>query len=221
MSSRYRALGLTLFFVSLCIGSPARAENETAFQAIDAFIADEDIDYEDPQWRQTLNRPPRLVFDPDKTYTWLLETTKGEMKFELFPDIAPMHVSSTIYLTRLGFYEGLFFHRVIRSFMAQSGDPLGNGVGHPGYHMDGEFTKQRKGKHRKPGTLSAANRGPGTDGSQFFITFKAVKELDGKHTVYGLLAEGKKVLRAVERVGSAKGTPKERIEIVSASVSVE
>ncbi len=215
-----RSLLLTLLFVSLP-GSPARADADSVLQSVDAFIADEDVDFDDPLWRHTLNPPPQLEFDADKTYYWMLETSKGLMKFELFPDIAPMHVSSAIYLTRLGFYEGLFFHRIIKGVMAQGGDPLGTGVGHPGYYMNGEFTNRRKGKHGMAGVLSAANRGPETDGSQFFITFKAVEQLDGKHTVYGNLVNGKMVLRAIERAGSKKGTPKERVEIVSASVSVE
>ena len=221
MSTLHRSYLLTVLFVPFCFGSSARADADAVLQAIDAFILDEDIDYEDPLWRLKLKRPPQLEFDADKTYYWTLETSKGVMQFELFTDIAPMHVSSAIYLTRLGFYDGLFFHRVIRGFMAQGGDPLGSGLGGPGYELDGEFTKERKGKHRKAGVLSAANRGPGTDGSQFFITFKTLKELDGKNTVYGGLIDGKKALQAVERVGTSKGAPKERIEIVAATVSVE
>ena len=161
MATLHRPLLLTLLFVLLCVGSTAWAETDATLKAIDAFIAKEEIDREDPSWRQTLDRPPQLEFDAAKKYCWVLETNKGEMKFELFPDIAPMHVSSTIYLTRLGFYDGLNFHRIIKRFMAQGGDPLGSGKGNPGYRLDGEFTKQHKGKHARVGALSAANRGPG------------------------------------------------------------
>ena len=206
--------------LAICAVSKA-AEPEPVFQAVDAFIASQDIDFESDDWNTLLDPPPELDFDSGKTYRWLLETGEGLITFELYPDIAPRHVSSTIYLTRLGFFDGLVFHRIIRGLLAQSGDPLGNGLGHPGYLLDGEFTRQRKGKHRKAGTLSAANRGPGTDGSQFFITFAALKQLDGKHTVFGQMVDGKKVLRALDRAGSAKGVPKKRIEVISAKIEVE
>jgi len=221
MSILARSHLLALIAIPLCLALPARADLDPVIQAIDAFALEQDIDDTNPLWRVKLARPPQLEFDADKTYYWTLETDVGDMKFELFPDIAPMHVSNLIYLTRLGFYDGLFFHRIVRGFVAQSGDPLGNGKGGPGYLLDGEFTKEGKGRHRKPGVLSAANAGPGTDGSQFFITFKTVKQLDGKNTVYGRLVEGKDTLRALDKAGSSKGTPKKRIEIIEASVSVE
>ena len=112
-----------------------------------------------------------------------------------------MHVTSTIYLTRLGFYDGTNFHRVIPKFMAQGGDPLGNGTGGPGYQYDGEFDP--KVRHTKPGLLSMANRGPGTDGSQFFITFVPTPHLDGKHTIFGEVIGGRGVLQELERHGSS------------------
>ena len=140
-----------------------------ALEQIDAFIAEQAIDKSTASWKTRLPKPPMLSFDPAKTYTWVLETNVGTMKLRFLPQDAPMHVSSAIYLTRLDFYDGLTFHRVIPNFMAQGGDPLGNGRGSPGYRFDGEF--QGATRHDRPGILSQANAGPGTDGSQFFITF--------------------------------------------------
>jgi cyclophilin family peptidyl-prolyl cis-trans isomerase len=141
------------------------------------------------------------------------------MKITLKPDVAPMHVSSTIYLTRLGFYDGLTFHRVIPKFMAQGGDPLGTGTGGPGYRYDGEFAPDAK--HDKRGTLSMAHAGPGTDGSQFFITFGPTPHLDQRHTVFGEVTDGVAVLDKIEAAGSASGATSEPITIVKATIVVE
>jgi cyclophilin family peptidyl-prolyl cis-trans isomerase len=103
--------------------------------------------------------------------------------------------------------------------MAQGGDPTGTGGGGPGYTYDGEFS--RRAKHDKPGILSMANRGPGTDSSQFFITFKATPHLDGKHTVFGEVVDGMDTVRALEKLGTPKGRPKERAVIEKASIRVE
>ena len=132
------------------------------------------------------------------------------------PDIAPMHVTSTIFLTRKGFYDGLSFHRVIPGFMAQGGCPLGTGTGGPGYQYEGEFTVGVK--HDKPYMLSMANAGPGTDGSQFFITFEATPNLNGKHTIFGRVVEGKNVVRKLEAAGSSSGKPKEPLIIKKATI---
>jgi cyclophilin family peptidyl-prolyl cis-trans isomerase len=130
-----------------------------------------------------------------------------------------MHVTSTIYLTRLGFYDGTIFHRVISGFMAQGGDPTGTGRGGPGYKYDGEFSSKLK--HERKGMLSMANAGPGTDGSQFFITFVATPHLDGRHTLFGEVVEGMGTLDELEKRGSPGGRPSERLEIRRATISVE
>ena len=103
--------------------------------------------------------------------------------------------------------------------MAQGGDPKGNGSGGPGFRIAGEFHK--KGLHTERGALSAANRGPRTDGSQFFITFKKAEELDGKHTVYGQTVEGMGTLRTLESIGSKSGKPAKDVRIRRAEVIVE
>ena len=122
------------------------------------------------------------------------------MEIKLFPKVAPMHVTSTIYLTRMGFYDGVVFHRVIQGFMAQGGDPTGTGSGGPGYKYDGEFAPDGP-KHDKAGMLSMAHAGPGTDGSQFFITFGPTPHLNNVHTVFGEVVKGMDTLKKLEAVG--------------------
>jgi peptidyl-prolyl cis-trans isomerase B (cyclophilin B) len=195
------------------------AENADPVAAIEAFIKEKGIRTDSSGWRTSLPKPPKVSFDSNKSYFWALETTAGKIKIKLLPQVAPMHVSSTIYLTKLGFYDGLLFHRVITGFMAQGGCPLGTGTGGPGYRFDGEF--DRAVRHDKPGVLSMANAGPGTDGSQFFLTFTATPHLDGKHTVFGNVVEGSDVLRALEQRGSASGRPAEKLEIRTATIVVE
>jgi cyclophilin family peptidyl-prolyl cis-trans isomerase len=143
----------------------------------------------------------------------------GAIKVKLMPKVAPMHVSSTIYLTRLGFYDGTIFHRVIPQFMAQGGDPLGRGTGSPGYKYAGEFDS--KVKHDKPGLLSMANAGPNTDGSQFFLTFVPTPHLNGKHTIFGEVVEGKATLKELEKHGSRSGKTDKKLLIEQATISVE
>ena len=128
------------------------------------------------------------------------------------PANAPMHASSTIYLARLGFYDGLKFHRIIPGFMAQGGDPRGNGSGNPGYEYSGEFIDKSV-KHSLPGLLSMANAGPGTDGSQFFLTFVPTPWLNALHTLIGKLVEGFQPLTFIQNAGSKDGTPTEEILI--------
>lgn len=195
------------------------ANTDPAIAAIDKQIADLKIDKSNPGWKTRLPKPTQVTFTPGKTYLWILDTTKGPIEVRLLADSAPMHVTSTIYLTDLGFYDGLGFHRVIPGFMAQGGDPLGNGTGGPGYQYDGEF--KGGAKHDKPGILSMANAGPGTDGSQFFLTFVETNYLNGKHTVFGEVVKGMDTLKALEAAGSQSGRTKEKLEIKKATIRVE
>jgi peptidyl-prolyl cis-trans isomerase B (cyclophilin B) len=189
-------------------------------EAIDAFIVEQKVEKSKADWKQHLSKPPKQSFDSSKTYKWLIETNKGNIVVRLMPDVAPMHVTSTIYLTNLGFYDGTVFHRVIPGFMAQGGDPTGTGSGGPGYKYAGEFDP--KVKHGKGGLLSMANAGPGTDGSQFFLTFTATSWLDGKHTIFGEVVEGMGTVKELEKRGSAgSGRPTEKLFIERATIVVE
>ncbi len=201
----------------------AKTAGDPLVNEIDAFIAKNPVDKSNSRWRTRLKKPPIFKFDPAKTYTWKLETNLGEMRFELLDDVAPMHASSTLYLTRLGFYDTLKFHRVITGFMAQGGDPLGSGRGNPGYRFSGEFDPSVT--HDTPGLLSMANAGPGTDGSQFFITFKATHNLDNRHTIYGKAVgeDSMKTIRDIEALGQPRdpAPPKKPIYIKKATILIE
>ena len=197
----------------------AKDADDAAISAIDAFIAEEKVDKARRAWKSTLNKPPKVAFTSGKSYYWNLETNKGKIKIKLMPDVAPMHVSSTIYLTRLGFYDDTVFHRVIPGFMAQGGDPTGTGRGGPGYKYEGEF--DRSVKQNKPGLLSMANAGPGTDGSQFFLTFVKTPHLDGKHTIFGRVIKGMDTVKELEKFGSRSGRTTEKLMIERATISVE
>lgn len=192
---------------------------DAAVGAIDEFIAAQGVDTSGSGWKTSLAKPPMVEFDGDSTYFWDLDTTEGKITVRLMPDVAPMHVSSTIYLTRLGFYDDLTFHRVIWQFMAQGGCPLGTGTGGPGYQYDGEYDPSVK--HDKPGLLSMANAGPGTDGSQFFLTFVETGWLDGKHTIFGEVVEGMDVVKQLEAGGSESGQPSQPMAITTATIRVE
>ena len=125
----------------------------------------------------------------------VIDTSKGVMRVELNHRAAPTTVANFANLAMRGFYDGLTFHRVERNFMAQGGDPLGTGMGGPGYRFAGELIL----KHNQPGIISMANSGPGTDGSQFFLTHLATPHLDGLHSVFGRVVEGVEIVRRIER----------------------
>ena len=215
------ALGCASEPASEPLGAAAAASwgGQDPLARIDAFIAEHPVDKSDPAWRTHVPRPPFVRFDPSRSYYWTMMTDAGLLKIELAPEWSPNHVSTAIYLTRIGFYDGLTFHRVVPGFMAQGGDPLGDGSGGPGFSIAGEFHKNAK--HDEPGIVSAANRGPRTDGSQFFITFKAAEHLDGKHTVYGRVVEGLGTLKTLESVGTKEGKPTQVFSIRRAEVAVE
>jgi cyclophilin family peptidyl-prolyl cis-trans isomerase len=189
---------------------------DVALATLRAYIAKQGIDTSKSSWRTKLPRFPDVAYAPGLEYFWRLETNHGEITIRLFADTAPEHVTNFLYLTELGFFDGLTFHRVIPGFMAQGGDPVGSGSGGPGYFFDGEYGGGRK--HSEPGTLSMANTGqPKSDGSQFFITFRACPELDGKHTVFGEVTDGMKVVEKLEDEGTPGGPPKSRLVIERAT----
>lgn len=138
------------------------------------------------------DRPPELTIDPQKRYTATIATDRGDIVIELFAGKAPRTVNNFVFLAREGFYDGVTFHRVIPGFMAQGGDPTGSGRGGPGYRFADEFHPDLR--HDGPGVLSMANAGPGTNGSQFFITHGPTPHLDDRHTVFGRVVEGMDVV---------------------------
>ena len=138
------------------------------------------------------NAPPPLTINPDASYTATFKTAKGDVVVDLFAKQVPNTVNNFVFLAREGFYDNITFHRVIPDFMAQGGDPEGSGRGGPGYQFADEFDASLR--HDKPGILSMANAGPNTNGSQFFITHVPTPHLDGKHSVFGQVAEGMDVV---------------------------
>ena len=139
--------------------------------------------------------PPAMTIDPKKHYRIKIETVRGTIELDLEPQHAPKTVNNFVFLAREGFYDGIRFHRVIPDFMIQGGDPTGTGRGGPGYKFEDELEGNPL-KH-ETGVISMANAGPDTNGSQFFITHAPQPHLNGKHTVFGKVAKGQKVVDAV------------------------
>ena len=214
---RSTQLFVTTFIISMLSGCDLFQDQ--AIKQADTFISEQNIDKTKENWKTTLSRPEELTFSQGKTYLWQLTTSQGDISIELMPEIAPNHVSSTLYLTALGFYDNTIFHRVIPGFMAQGGDPLGTGQGNPGYKYAGEFSETVK--HTQGGLLSMANAGPNTDGSQFFLTFTATPWLDGKHTIFGQVVQGMEVLQNIEKLGSRSGKTSEEVKLIKATIKVK
>jgi cyclophilin family peptidyl-prolyl cis-trans isomerase len=192
---------------------------DKAMQQIEGMIAKAKVDTKTPGWRTSLPKPTPATFEAGHTYYARMVTNKGPILIKFMPDVAPMHVTSFIYLTKLGFYDGLKFHRVISGFMAQGGCPLGTGTGGPGYQFGSEFSPSVK--HDRPGMLSMANAGQGTDGSQFFLTFVATPWLDGKHTIFGEVVEGMDVMKKLEAAGSQSGATSEPLKMDKVTIEVK
>ena len=147
----------------------------------------------DKQW----DNPPDMQIDTDKNIRVTIQTNRGDIKLSLYPQLAPKTVNNFVFLAGEGFYNGVIFHRVINNFMIQGGDPTGTGRGGPGYRFEDEF-KGNPLKHEK-GSISMANAGPGTNGSQFFITHSPQPHLDGAHTVFGKVIEGQEVVDQIRQ----------------------
>lgn len=160
---------------------------------------------------------PDMIIDPQSEYEALMQTEKGDIRIRLFAEEAPRTVNNFVFLANQGFYDGLTFHRVLEDFMAQGGDPTGRGSGGPGYQFEDETNNGLS--FDRPGLLAMANAGPGTNGSQFFITFVPTSWLNGNHTIFGEVIEGSEVLSQITRRQPGAATPGdtiERIEIYEA-----
>jgi peptidyl-prolyl cis-trans isomerase B (cyclophilin B) len=141
--------------------------------------------------------PPEMQIDTDKVYEVAIETNRGTIILELYPEHAPKTVNNFVFLTREGFYDGVTFHRVIADFMIQGGDPTGTGGGDAGYKFEDELALNPL--RHETGVISMANAGPNTNGSQFFITHSPQPHLDGKHTVFGKVIQGQDVVDAIQK----------------------
>jgi cyclophilin family peptidyl-prolyl cis-trans isomerase len=139
--------------------------------------------------------PPEMAIDPTRNYRATLQTEKGDIVLQLFAAEAPLTVNNFVFLARQGYYDGVTFHRVIPDFMVQGGDPTGTGAGGPGYAFSDEVDSGLA--FDRPGLLAMANAGPGTNGSQFFITYTPTPHLNGKHTIFGEVLQGMDVALAI------------------------
>ncbi len=155
------------------------------------------------QW----NNAPEMQVDLEKIYRAKMETNKGVIELDLYTQYAPKTVNNFVFLAREGFYDGVTFHRVISDFMIQGGDPTGTGMGGPGYTFEDEF--EGNPLTHESHVISMANAGPGTNGSQFFITHSPQPHLDGHHTVFGKVVTGEDIVDAIRQ-----GDKMERVEIL-------
>jgi cyclophilin family peptidyl-prolyl cis-trans isomerase len=180
-------LGGTPSFVVNQVDYPAQALG-MSYSGLDTFIKLMDL-------RNRWYAQPEQVIDPDKEYVATIETEKGNIVIELFADTAPVNVNSFAFLAEEGWYENSTFHRVLPGFVAQGGDPTGTGVGFPGYRCDDEVTPEHT--FDGPGVVALANSGSNTNGSQFFITYDAVPNLNEGFTIVGRVIEGQDVAESI------------------------
>jgi cyclophilin family peptidyl-prolyl cis-trans isomerase len=175
-------------------GRPYQGQNDlgTLSSIVEAILLEK---------RQFKECPPMTV-DKNKKYEATLKTEKGDIVLDLFADKAPLAVNSFIFLSEQGWFDNVTFHRVIPNFVAQAGDPSGSGFGGPGYLFDNEISDL---KFDQEGMLGMANAGPGTNGSQFFITFAPVPDLDGGYTVFGKVISGLDIAKALTARDPSQG----------------
>ncbi len=162
--------------------------------------------------------PPAMAIDPSASYTATFKTNCGAITVELLAAQAPVTVNNFVFLAREGFYDGVIFHRIIAGFMLQGGDPTGTGTGGPGYKFQDEFDSSLT--FAQPGILAMANAGPGTNGSQFFITLAPTPHLNGAHTIFGRVTGGDDVVDTIGKVRTgASDRPVEPVVIETIEIS--
>lgn len=163
------------------------------------------------------SQPPEMTIDPEGSYSAEIRTNQGAISVELYAEDAPVTVNNFVFLARQGFYDGVIFHRVIPDFMIQGGDPTGTGGGGPGYRFQDEIVPSLT--FEGAGILAMANAGPGTNGSQFFITVAATPHLTGNHTIFGRVTAGQEVADAISKVPTSRGNrPREEVVIQSIEI---
>jgi cyclophilin family peptidyl-prolyl cis-trans isomerase len=180
-------LNSTPTFLVNQIDYPAQAFG-LSYEGLDLFI-------QLMQLREKWYEQPEQVIDPEKEYTATIQTEKGDIVVELYPDTAPVNVNSFVFLAQQGWYKDVTFHRVLPGFVAQGGDPTGTGVGFPGYRCGDEVTPERN--FDEAGMVSLANSGPNSNGSQFFITYDATPNLDANFTIIGRVIEGMDIAESI------------------------
>ncbi len=164
--------------------------------------------------------PPEMTIDPAKTYKAVIATNHGDVTVHLFPEQAPNTVNNFVFLAREGYYDGVIFHRVIKGFMIQGGDPTGTGTGGPGYKFADELDASRSHGYKK-GTVAMANAGPNTNGSQFFIMHTDYG-LPPQYSVFGTTIDGLDVVDAIATTATGRGDrPVDDVVITSVTVTEE
>ena len=162
--------------------------------------------------RRQFSSPPVTILDPESDYVAAFRTNYGNFRVRLLSTQTPVTVNNFVFLAQQSFYDGLTFHRVIEDFMIQGGDPTGTGAGGPGYQFQDEIVPGLV--FDQPGKLAMANSGPGTNGSQFFVTTVPTSHLNGGHTIFGVVTEGQDVVDAISRVTTnARNAPLQRVTI--------
>jgi peptidylprolyl isomerase len=198
--------------------SSSTAASSSATASTGATASGQATNGDDPAARNNkYSAAPEMTIDPNKTYTATIETTKGTMKAELYAKEAPMAVNNFVFLARDNFYQGIKFHRIIKDFMVQTGDPTGTGRGGPGYR----FADEPVTREYERGTLAMANAGPNTNGSQFFIVHQDSQQLPKDYTIFGKLTEGLDVLDALANTpttGAEGSTPTEDVRITNITI---
>ena len=167
--------------------------------------------------RTQFSSAPAMALDSSSDYVAEFRTNYGNFRIDLLETETPVTVNNFVFLARQGFYDGLIFHRVIENFMIQGGDPTGTGAGGPGYRFRDEIVPGLV--FDSPGKLAMANAGPGTNGSQFFITTVPTPHLNGAHTIFGVITEGQAVVDAISLVATgARNAPRQQVVIESIDI---
>ena len=192
--------------------------DESAFELLEGNYALTELDPVDRN--DFYDSYPAYIIDESLTYDAVIATELGDIRIRLYDDEAPLTVNNFVSLALDGFYDGTTFHRVIENFMAQAGDPTGTGTGGPGYNFEDEVDTGFS--FDRPGLLAMANAGPGTNGSQFFITTAATPWLDGNHTIFGEIISGDEALYSIRlRDPGSDPNPGDLIEAIDIYVAAE